>query len=238
MSLINDALKRAKQAHDQQTPPAMRGASLHAAVPPTAPSAAPTKSTGLPVGVIAGVLLLLLTAVAIFFFLRSAPTPTQKIIARESQLAAEVEKPTADQPQATPIPQIERPTAIPQPVAATHNQTRPGNTTPLPLPVALPTPTVQPPSATPAVPTIAMTNPIQPTTVASNPAPPTPSPVPTFPEVRLQGILFQPGKPAAIINGRTLFIGGRVSEVTVIAITRETATVTWQSQTNVLTLPQ
>jgi len=54
--------------------------------------------------------------------------------------------------------------------------------------------------------------------------------------VRLTGIVFHPTRPAAMIGGKTLFINDKVGEWRVVAIDRESATLSNAGQTNVLTL--
>ena len=43
----------------------------------------------------------------------------------------------------------------------------------------------------------------------------------TFPNVRVRGIIFEPGRPSALINGRTYFINDRVQEAKVVDINRD-----------------
>src|ERR1051326_6608161 len=59
---------------------------------------------------------------------------------------------------------------------------------------------------------------------------------PTFPVVRLQGIFFRAERPSALINAKTAFVGDKVANVKVLAITRETVTVEWNGETKVLSL--
>ena len=61
-------------------------------------------------------------------------------------------------------------------------------------------------------------------------APPKPAPL------KLQAIVFNPARPSAIVSGRTLFIGDRIGEFRVVAITQENATLVGAGQTNVLSL--
>jgi hypothetical protein len=61
-----------------------------------------------------------------------------------------------------------------------------------------------------------------------------PAPKPALPVLR--GIYFNPSRPSAVLNRKTVFIGDRVSGFRVIAITRESVTITTDGQTNVLTL--
>jgi hypothetical protein len=55
---------------------------------------------------------------------------------------------------------------------------------------------------------------------------------------KLQGIVFNPRRPSALINGKPVFIGDRVGEFHVIAIDQESATLAGAGQTNILTLDQ
>ncbi|HVV72693.1 MAG TPA: hypothetical protein VHI52_14530 [Verrucomicrobiae bacterium] len=70
--------------------------------------------------------------------------------------------------------------------------------------------------------------------VAANVAPTPPKPAP----LKLQGIVFNPKRPSAVINGRTVFIGDRIREMRVLAITSETATLAGGGKTNILSLAE
>ena len=59
---------------------------------------------------------------------------------------------------------------------------------------------------------------------------------PVFPTLRLQGIFYRPKNPSALINAKTISIGGKVASAKVIAITRESVTLEWNGETKVLTL--
>jgi MSHA biogenesis protein MshK len=61
-------------------------------------------------------------------------------------------------------------------------------------------------------------------------------PAPKPPPLKLQAIVYSPTRPSAIINGRSLFIGEKVGDLRVTAISQESATLTGSGQTNVLTL--
>jgi len=54
--------------------------------------------------------------------------------------------------------------------------------------------------------------------------------------LKLQAIVFNPSRPSAIINGRTLFIGDKMGALRVVAIGEDTATLAGSGLTNVLTL--
>jgi hypothetical protein len=61
--------------------------------------------------------------------------------------------------------------------------------------------------------------------------PPKPAPL------RLQGIVFST-RPSAVINGKTLFVGDRVREFRVVAITRDAAVLVGGGRTNTLSLSE
>jgi hypothetical protein len=64
-----------------------------------------------------------------------------------------------------------------------------------------------------------------------------PAATPAHQPPRLQGISYNPSKPSAIINGNTLFVGERVADWTVTAISNEHVTVQDDNgQTNILSL--
>jgi hypothetical protein len=58
------------------------------------------------------------------------------------------------------------------------------------------------------------------------------------PPLKLQGIVFDPKRPSAVISGRTVFVGDRIRQMRVAAITAETATLTDAGHTNVLSLAE
>lgn len=58
----------------------------------------------------------------------------------------------------------------------------------------------------------------------SNSAPPLPTPPPPPPEPKLQGIIFTPPRPWAIVNGKTVYVGDHVGDFHVKEITRNTVT--------------
>jgi hypothetical protein len=69
------------------------------------------------------------------------------------------------------------------------------------------------------------------------PAAPQPSPditVPSTPNVRLEGVLYRPDKPAAIIDGRMVYVGDHVAdgngEGIVKAITPNSVTLLWEGK--------
>lgn len=59
---------------------------------------------------------------------------------------------------------------------------------------------------------------------------------PKAPELKLQGIFFNPRSPSAVVNGRTVYAGEKVSGFRVLKITPETVTLGNATETNVLSL--
>jgi hypothetical protein len=205
MSLINDALKRAKQQHDQNQPPPFRGAPLHT-IPPA------PKTNHLPLVIVALLFALVLALVGLRLALHNKKTDAPKTVSEnkvEIPLDPNATAPAFIRPHDAPA------TPPPQPVAA-----------PAPAPTPAPAPVIaHPVAATPVA--------------APAPAVETPPVVEPkyFPPLRLQGVLFRPDHPGAIINGRTLFVGDKISGALVTAITRDKATVVFDGVTNVLQLP-
>jgi hypothetical protein len=59
-----------------------------------------------------------------------------------------------------------------------------------------------------------------------------------FPAVRVQGIYFRPERPSALINGKTYFIGERVQDAKVVAITRDSVLLEIDDQQRVYLLEE
>jgi hypothetical protein len=66
---------------------------------------------------------------------------------------------------------------------------------------------------------------------ATEAAPPKPAPL------RLQAIVYNPARPSAVISGKTLFLGDRIGEFRVVAISQESVSLAGGGQTNILNLP-
>jgi len=71
---------------------------------------------------------------------------------------------------------------------------------------------------------------------AAVPAPPPAPVVPTFPDLKLKGILYRPSNPSAVINNKSVFVGERINDAQVIGITQDSVTVMWNDETRVLTM--
>ncbi len=59
---------------------------------------------------------------------------------------------------------------------------------------------------------------------------------PKLPEPKLQGILFDAARPCAIVSGQTVFVGDRVGEFRVAAISKSDLTLQSETETRVLSL--
>ena len=205
MSLINDALKRAKQAQQKNDPPPSAPSTPLRPAEPARPGDSPT---GLLWPIAVALLLLMIGAGVVWFVVnRSGAT---KSVARVPTSKPATQAASATTPM--PIPTSSQ--ANPVPVVRSHPPAAPS-------PASAPAPTVTSPGQIP---------------LATNvPAIATEAP-PALP--KLQGILYRPDRPSALLNGRTVLIGGRSGEFLVVAITQQSVTVVRAGQTNVLSLPE
>jgi hypothetical protein len=62
--------------------------------------------------------------------------------------------------------------------------------------------------------------------------------VPKAPELKLQGIFFNPRSPSAVVNGKTVYVGDKVSGFRVFAITPTAVSLAHATATNVLSLSE
>ena len=62
-------------------------------------------------------------------------------------------------------------------------------------------------------------------------------PVPEFPTLKLQGIIWSRTRPSAVVNGKSVFVGEKVERAVVTAIEQDAVKVTWNGEERVLTLP-
>jgi len=87
------------------------------------------------------------------------------------------------------------------------------------------------------VPSTSLASTSQPGSAAKSPVKAPPETVPTLPKgIRLQGIIFDPVRPSAMINGRTVFVGEMYGEFRLAAVDRSSATLVGGGQTNMLNL--
>jgi hypothetical protein len=157
MSLINDALKRAKQAQDKNPPPSA------SAAPPLYRPAEPRPDAG--VGWFLPVMAIVLVVAAMFFI-------GMALFKHETKHVVIAPPPT--------------------------------NSVEVPV-MAVPVTNLPPVSNIVATPTV--------TTQSPPPLPPVPPP-------RLQGILFDPARPSAIVSGKAVFVGDYVGDMRVFQITK------------------
>jgi hypothetical protein len=201
MSLINEALKRAKQAQQEYpTPPP--DLPLRPADPAT------QRSAGFPVLPLAALIVLVLLGGAFF-------------IAALQKRSAAPQVVNATQADASTTPELA--SAEPPQQSASVAPSEPATATTLP--------TVQPTAPNSAPDSSSVSTPDAPAMVVPEP------PKPVIP--KLQGIFYNPSRPSAVVNGRTVYVGSRAGEARdflVLEISRESVTVANGSQTNVLVL--
>ena len=223
MSLINDALKRARAAQQQASPPSTPNLPFR---PVEAAQQGPGRGLGLGVLVSMAVVALM----ALLFAWQLVQSLGSKGPATVKATTATVPQPAAaSQPSAAPaVASAAAPSAAAQPSPARQPVSPPGAVTA--------TAKASPPDAAapPASPPLASAPQNEATNAAAvtPPSPPKPAPL------RLQGIVFTPTRPSAMINGKTLFVGDKVGSLRVIAIGHDSAILAGAGQTNVLMLDE
>jgi hypothetical protein len=209
MSLIHDALKRAKVAEKQPVPPDSPGPAFRA----VEPGQYARRGIGIALPVALGVVALLGLFLVWRFAqngvrARSSDTPSHAAV-------AEPAKPTT--PLATDAP-------APKPMAAV------APSTPVPAVATPPTEAVTVMLTNSAADTA--TNIATSTAAPAEPTPPKPAPL------RLQALFFHPQHPSAVVSGKTLFLGDRIGDLRLVAVDKESVTLAGGGKTNVLTLDQ
>lgn len=220
MSLVNDALRRAKEVQQQAAPPPPSQMQFR----PVEPGQRGRHGLGLMVPAALAVVVLL----ALFFVWQWA----QGGKATGLQEARALTRPAVQT------------TIAPQPVSPSV-----AAATPAPAPPSEPSPPLQPEflpaSATGLADSLAAPASVTPTSSmvateqeseATNSAAITPPPKPA--PLRLQAIIFNPKRPSALISGKTLFIGDKLGDSRVVAIDQDSATLVGGGKTNVLSLPE
>ncbi len=233
MSLINDALKRARETQ----PPAAANSPASPPLRPveSAPATAPRSSVLLPALGTAAVLIALFSAwqwLAHTSLVKATSAqdpshlsaqPAAPANSSETGLAGNStgSSPPSEQTTAPQIPSASSPVA---PVA----QASPSSVVPTPPgPSASSTP---PASADPTATANPSSDAANVAATAQTPPKPTP--------LRLQSIVYNPTRPSAMISGKVLFVGDRIGEFRVFAITAESATLVGAGHTNLLSLSQ
>jgi hypothetical protein len=210
MSLINDALKRAKHAQ-KENPPPPSALQFKAADP------SQQRSPGPPVLLIVAVVIVLAVVGAFVMIVLQKRGASPVVNARQPD---EIRLQTAAPSVVTPVA---NPVNAPEPVLVTSQQ-------------AVPPAGAVPVSSTNNGAAATLSGPVDSVTnSATADVDPTPS-KPAFP--RLQGIFYRPQRPSAVISGKNVFVGSRVGEFQVLAITQESVTISSATQTNVLSLAE
>lgn len=200
MSLINDALKRAKEAQEvNPTPPPP--------LPFRAADPAPPRKSPLPV---------ILVCVVVAVFLMGGLLVAMTLVKRASASQVVTATQLSDPVQPSPAPEVSPDSGTPMSVSAVSPEV-PFASAPDSLAGDAPIPDPSPA-----------------TVIESAVVAPVEAPQP--PVLKLQGIFYNPDRPSAIVNGKTVFLGNSVGELRVLAITRETVTLGSATQTNVLAL--
>src|ERR1041385_7117725 len=222
MSLINDALKRAQEAQDQTPPPSASGPQLRPAEPTAAQK--PRRSLLNPILVLT---LLVLCALGVWGLVSRLNARPQKpaLIMNDSKrtdsttLSANQEQSPANQPA---VSLVKNENKISSPAGQTVSVGKPSlseiETPKTERPSASPLP-VAPPEKTP----VEVQAPSSPLIAESRNTPQKPVAAKS-PALKLQGIFYSPKKPAAMINGKTVFVGDQIESLRVVAIDQYSAT--------------
>ncbi len=207
MSLVNDALKRAKQLQ----PPALTAPAAGPELRPAEPTKEP-RELGLFLPLILGMLAVLLFLIGGLMLARnySARARQAQPEPSSSQLRVAAVKPASAPArtapaEAEPALAAHRRNATASPTTNTGTQVAAVSNAPSPDSIVTPPPSVEPPRPKPA-------------------------------PLKLQAIIFNPRRPSAVISGKTMFLGDRIGEWRLMAIGANTAKLTGPAGTNVLSL--
>jgi hypothetical protein len=223
MSLINEALKRAKQAHSQNLPP-------KASVPPMRPveSEQSTPGKGFSAVVPIGLAAVAVTGLLIFFLIwkrdnssGSSVTPVPLPVAAKT-------------PDRDPAAAATEPSKVSAPLTGANPRSTPVSMADEHAPVApigVQHSLVASPSGAPNA-TIPVVESADSNHLATAAGPPAPAPA----LLKLQSIVFNPRRPSAMINGRIVFIGDHIRELRVMAIHRDDVLLVGAGNTNLLSL--
>lgn len=223
MSLINEALKRAKQAHSHTLP-------TKASVPPMRPvePEQPAPSNGFGAIVPISLAVIAVAGILIFFLIWKRDNSSGSSVAPAPLPVA------ARTPDLEPVPGTTQPAKALAPVNAVNTASTPASMPEEHSP-SVPVGTQQsmvassPGAANPPLPA---TETADSNHFASAQIPPTPVPAP----LKLQSIVFNPRRPSAMINGRIVFVGDRIRDLRVMSIHREDVLLVGGGNTNLLSL--
>lgn len=217
MSLINEALKRAKHAQKKDAPPLVSSTTLR----PTEP-ARPTDINPVNLLPLLFIALMVIGGGIVWIALRSgaALSGPQTVQAKSVPRSVAPSAKTESQPMiGQPVTVPSRPVAQPSPtVGLATDSATPASAPAQPTPVELP-----------SISKATLTTTQQ---VVTASAPPPPPPMP-----KLQAIFYRPQRPTAVLDGRIVLIGKTIGEYRVVDISQESVTVVRAGQTNVLKMP-
>ena len=215
MSLVNDALRRAREVQRLTSPPPSPQMQYR--------PVEPTQHSRHNLGLIVPAALAVVALLALLFIWQM--TPGRKAIGPQEVQAL---TPSAAQPPIVPQPAAPMPEVVaaaaqpspppPQPPAQTASATGVTN----PLAVTAKTTPASPPEVKE-----------QKNEVTKSLAV-TPPPAPNWPPLKLQAIAFNPKQPCVLINDTMLFVGEKLGDLRVVAIDRESATLMGMGRTNTL----
>jgi len=210
MSLINDALRRAKEAQEQAPSPESPQLPFRP-VEPAQEVARRGLGLMLPVAM-AGAALLTLFSIWRWSQAHLDTVPTE-VNARAKAIP----------PVTTPAPALAvQPARIQAPVA------------PAPSTARADTPVGADAAVTPTDDLFAEMEEGDATDASAMPALAPPKPAP----LRLQAIVFNPRRPSAMVSGKTLFVGDKLGDLRVVSISKDSAILVGGGQTNILTLSE
>jgi hypothetical protein len=217
MSLINDALRRAKDAQ-QQAPPQPPLDLPFRPVEPAPQDARRSLGLLLPVALVMVALLGLLSAWQ--WVQKRDSTGTTEVNARTPRVARAI---PASQPASAPAAAL---AAQPDPASQSVSPPSPATGAPATFAADATSAAIHAPAAD------AQESEVTDTAAMTQPPPPKPAPL------RLQAIVFNPRRPSAMISGKTLFVGDKLGALRVAAIDQESATLVGAGQTNILSLAE
>jgi hypothetical protein len=210
MSLINDALKRAREAQAQAPPPPASNLEFRPVEPAQLVKHGPSLT------LIATACLALILGGLLMWQWLGKSNATKPVVAKAAPAVQPAPPPTTTAPMPTPPP-VSAPAQAPQPPAIPETK----------LVASAPAPASE--ISTSAIPAVQPGAPV-PVAVIEPPSKPAPP--------RLQAIVFRRTRPSAMISGKTLFVGDKFGDFRVVAISEDSATLVGGGQTNVLVLPQ
>jgi hypothetical protein len=225
MSLINDALRRAKQAQQESNPPPP--APGLRPIEPAPRSARHSAGVLLPVSLAAAAVLALLLLWRLSNRNSSTAATAQLSVAARPLTPQDATAPAPERPsQTAPVPS----TVVPS-LAVKKGSDALRETAVVPTEPSV----AAAPHASAAVPGTSLTTAASETADTNGPALSEPAPA-APPPLKLQSIVFSPRRPSAMINGRVMFVGDKIRDLRVMMIRRDEVVLAGSGRTNVLSL--